>query len=257
MYRIAIHTGWIRERQLAQQQTSTKTAGHTTQSEGGRLVRTGLWALPVYGALTLWATRTHQPDRTVDFAAYAAYISRPAFFWEHLFGSIGGTVAALLGAAALFALLARGSARRWALAGLVTGIAGNALMLTLFGVAAFVSPVIGDAYLAGDPGVAALNEEIYTARLGLTGAAGALLYSVSAVLFAIALWRSGRIPRWTAPVYGSTGLLIALFGLFIGIAQTAGAALLIVSTVAIARSASQQRHVGNAATPAQHKAGVR
>ena len=111
---------------MTSQTTATPTEHVEAGATPGRWARAGMWALPIYGALTLWASRTSQPDYTTDFPAYARYISRPAFLWEHLVGSIGGTALALLGLTALFALLSAGHARRWALAGFVSSMAGNA-----------------------------------------------------------------------------------------------------------------------------------
>jgi hypothetical protein len=224
--------------------TSHITASDTTSEtlpSIGRWVRAGLWALPLYGALTLWASRTSQPDYTTDFPAYAAYISRPAFLWEHLLGSIGGTALALLGITALFAILAAGRARRWAVAGFVTSIVGNALMLTLFGVAAFASPAIGRAYLDGQPGIVELNNQIYGTPLLVTGVLGVLLYSAGMILFAIAGWRARAFPRWTAVLYAVAAPLLGPIGLAIGEARTVGAVLLLVSTLAMALAARRQR----------------
>jgi hypothetical protein len=211
-----------------------------SESTSSGWARIGLWLLPIYGALTLWATRTHQPDYAADFAAYAEYISRPTFLGEHILGSIGGTILALLGVTALVASLAAGPARRWALAGFAASIAGNGLMLTLFGVAAFASPAIGRAYLDGQPGIPALNDDIYATPLGLTGVTGALLYSVGAILVAIAIWRGATFPRWTAVAYALAAPLIGPVGLFIGEAQTLGSALLIAGTLWIAVAARRQ-----------------
>lgn len=209
-----------------------------------RWARAGLWTLPLYGALTLWGTRTHQPDYTTDFAAYAAYISRESFLWEHMVGSIGGTALALLGLTALFGTLAAGRSGRLALAGFVTSVVGNAFMLALFGVAAFASPAIGRAYLAGQPGIPALNDEIYGAPLFAIGALGVLLYGVGAALFAAAIWRAHRFPRWAALLYAAAAFLLGPIGLAIGEARTIGAVMLIISTLALAlarRSAPRTR----------------
>ena len=224
----------------------------------GRWARVGLWMLPLYGVLTLWGNRNHQPDYTTDFPAYAEYISRDSFLWEHLLGSIGGTALALLGLTALFGALALGRAGRWALAGFVTSVVGNALILTLFGVAAFASPAIGRAYLDGQPGVAALNDEIYGAPLFATGVLGVLLYGAGAALFAVAIWRAGLFPRWTALLYAATGPLLGLIGLAVGEARTLGAALLIVSTLWMALSTVAPRRQADASEPtAMLASGVR
>ena len=47
-------------------------------------IRTGVWALPVYGVLTLWATFTHEPDRQTQVEAYVRYISTTNYLAQHL-----------------------------------------------------------------------------------------------------------------------------------------------------------------------------
>ena len=234
---------------MAAQTTATPTEHVEAGATPGRWARAGLWALPLYGALTLWASRTSQPDYKADFPAYAQYISRPAFLWEHLVGSIGGTALALLGLTALFAVLATGNARRWALAGFVTSMVGNAFMLTLFGVAAFASPAIGRAYLDGQPGIAELNNDIYSTPLYVTAVLGVLLYGAGMILSAIASWRARVFPRWTAALYAITAPLIGLIGLLIGEVRTAGAVLLIVSTLGMALSMRRRYAQGSEHTP--------
>jgi len=199
-----------------------------------RRTRWGLFALPLYGVLTLWATRNHQPDPSEDFRAYAEYVTTDAFLVDHLAGSIGGTVLALFGVTALFALLAGGRAARWATSGYIASMIGNALMLTIFGVAAFASPAIGRAYLDGQAGVSALNDDVYGAALGVTALTATLLYGAGAVLTGIALWRSGVAPRWTGLLYGLSAPLIGVAGLVVGAAQPVGAVLLTASTLWVA-----------------------
>lgn len=202
--------------------------------------RVGLLALPVYGLLTGWATLTHQPSAQDDFPAYARYITTPEFLAGHLVGSIGGTILAIYGVMALFGYLARRRGAGTALAGLLTSVAGNVLVVALFGVAAFAAPPLGRAFLAGNTSMADLNSAIYSAPLGLTGLLGTLLYSLGAILFGVAIWRSGALPKATGILYALAGPLISVFGLFIGPAQTLGAALLIIASVWIAWYAWRQ-----------------
>lgn len=89
-----------------------------------RWIRLRLWALPVYGLLTAWATLTHQPDAQVDFPGYARYITTLEFLAHHLIGSIGGTILAIYGVMALFGYLASRRGAGTALAGLLASVAG-------------------------------------------------------------------------------------------------------------------------------------
>jgi hypothetical protein len=54
----------------------------------GGWIRTGVWALPVYGLLTFWATFTHEPNRHTEVEAYARCISTTNYLAQHLLGSI-------------------------------------------------------------------------------------------------------------------------------------------------------------------------
>jgi hypothetical protein len=191
-------------------------------------VRVGVWTLPVYGLLTLWATFTHQPDPTTDFEAYARYVTTDTYLAQHLVGSIFGTVLAILGAIALGAYLVAGRAWRLARPAIVTSVSGHALIMAIFGMSTFATPAIGRAYLAGQQGINDVNEDILGIPLVITALAGGLLYCVGTILFGLAAWRSGTLPSWAGILYAPTGFLIAIVGLVIGEAQTLGSALIIV-----------------------------
>jgi hypothetical protein len=195
----------------------------------GAWIRIGVWALPVYGLLTFWATFTHEPDRHNQVEAYARYVSSGTYLLQHLLGSILGTVLAVFGVVALGAYLANGRTGRLALLAMILSVAGNCLVLTIFGFSTIISPVIGQLYLEGQPGTMEVNEAIFssTAFVFLV-VPGLLFYLVGAILFGVAIWRSGTLPRWVGALYAPTGLLIAL-GVQIGVAQTLGSALMVAA----------------------------
>jgi hypothetical protein len=215
-------------------------------------IRFGLLALPLYGLLTLWTTFTHQPDLNTDFEAYARYVSTTSYLIDHLFGSILGVTLGIFGAVALGAYLAGKGAGRMALTAMVLSVAGNALILTIFGMSTFATPAIGRAYLAGQQNAVEINQDILGLPLVLTALVGGLLYSVGAILFGVAIWRSGTLPKWTGALYAPTGLLISIVGLMIGPAQTLGSLLIIVSGAWVAWSVmrrSPDKVVGDGAQP--------
>jgi hypothetical protein len=199
-----------------------------------RWIRVGVWCLPLYGLLTFVATLTHQPDPSADFRRYSEYLITDSFLAGHLLGSIFATAVGLLGLIALFIFLLRGKSANLAVTALIFSVIGNVFVVALFGVAAFASPAIGRAYLAGQDAVVAVNTDIYGTPLIVTGLLGTLSYSVGAILFGIAIWRSGLLPRWTGIAVALAGPLISFFGLFIGVTQTIGSLLLTIATVAIA-----------------------
>lgn len=202
----------------------------------GAWVRTGVWALPAYGLLTFWATLTHEPNRQTEVEAYARYISTTSYLTQHILGSIFGTILAIFGVIALAAYLANGPAGLLALVAMVMSVAGNCLILTIFGFSTIVSPVIGELYLAGQKDTMKVNEAIFgSTAFTLLAVPGLLLYLVGAILFGVAIWRSGTLPRWAGVLYAPTGFLIAA-GVAVGVAQTLGSALLAAAGIWIAWS---------------------
>ena len=211
----------------------------------GAWIRAGVWALPVYGLLTFWATLTHEPNRQTEVEAYARYISSTSYLIQHLLGSILGSILAIFGVIALAAYLANSRVGRLALFAMVMAVAGHCLILTIFGFSTIVSPVIGQSYLAGQQGAMEVNEAIFGATaFALLAVPGLLLYSIGTILMGVAVWRSGTLPRWAGALYVPTGLLISA-GVAIGAAQTLGSALLVAAGAWIAwsvmrRPSSQQ-----------------
>jgi hypothetical protein len=195
----------------------------------GGWIRTGVWALPVYGVLTFWATFTHEPNRHTEVKAYAHYISTTNYLAQHLLGSILGVILAVFGVIAMGAYLASSRSGRLALLAMVLSVAGHCLILTIFGFSTIISPVIGRLYLAGQPGTMRVNEAIFSSPAFIfLVVPGLVLYVVGTILFGVAIWRSGTLPKWAGVLYAPTGLLIAA-GVQIGVAQTLGSALVMVA----------------------------
>ena len=203
-------------------------------------IRAGLLALPVYGLLTFWAPFTHEPDRQNQVEAYARYISTSTYLAQHLLGSILGTILAIFGLIALAAYLANGRTGRLALLAMVLSVAGNCLILTIFGFSTIISPVIGRLYLEGQPGAMEVNEAIFTSpAFVFLVIPGLLFFLVGTILFGVAIWRSGTLPSWAGALFAPTGLLMAA-GLQIGWSQTLGSALVVAAGGWIAWTAMRQ-----------------
>jgi hypothetical protein len=210
-----------------------------------RWARRGLWALPVWAALLLVSTLTHQPSPATDFPAYARYVTTTPFLVSHLVASILGAAVGLLGLIALFVLLARGRAARLALGGLVASVLATVLTASVFGVAAFAQPAIGRAYLGGAADLAvALNGDVYGPPLFATALPGLLLFALGVALFGAAVARSGWLPRWAGAGLALGGVLFALVGFLVGPVQPVGAALMAVSTGWIASRAGRRCGAG-------------
>src|SRR5215211_8784496 len=150
------------------------TGSSLTMSESGAYawIKVGVWALPIYGLLTLWGTLTHQPDPNADFGAYARYVSTTSYLVNHLIGSILGITLGIFGAIALGAYPANGRAGRTALAAMVLSVAGSCFILAIFGMSTFATPAVGRAYLAGQQSVVEVNQDILGVPLALTARVG-------------------------------------------------------------------------------------
>lgn len=179
---------------------------------------------------------THEPNRQTEVEAYARYISTISYLTQHILGSVFGTILAIFGVISLAAYLANGRTGRLALVAMVMSVAGNCLVLAIFGFSTIVSPVIVELYLAGQRVATKVNEAIFgSTAFAFLAVSGLLLYLVGAILFGVAIWRSGTLPRWGGVLYAPTGFLIAA-GVEIGVAQTLGSALLAVAGTWIAWS---------------------
>ena len=197
-------------------------------------VRVAIWLLPLWVALLFYGTLTHQPDPLTAFADWSAYVTTSQFLASHLVASIAGAVLGSLGIIALALYLQDSPAAGRALTGMAMTVAANILNTSIFGVAAFVQPAIGRAFLAGQTTMADFYNEVYAAPLFITAAIAALLLIAGGILTGIAIAASGRYPRWAGWVYAITlaGFVLAL--LMLPVAQTPLSVLLFIATVVVA-----------------------
>ena len=65
---------------------SDPNSGVGRPDAGADAFRTGVWLIPIFGALALWATFNHQPDPTTEFSAWARFVttghSYRTFDWD-------------------------------------------------------------------------------------------------------------------------------------------------------------------------------
>ena len=197
------------------------------------------WLLPVWGAVTIPATITQQPDAGSEFAAYADYVTTTRFLLGHLIGSIGGTVLGILGIVGLAVILARTSVARAGLAAATVAIVGCGLLLPVFGVAAFAQPAIGDAANSGLEGAQQIDGDVYGTLTVAVGLVAALAFTVGLAWLGLVVVRSGVLPRWSGWLLLVAGPFIGLFGLFIGLLQPIGGLCLLAGGLGIARVGSR------------------
>lgn len=184
-------------------------------------IRMGLLALPVYGLLTGWATLDPQPDQVRDPEEWARFVGSTSYLVDHVVGTIGGGILAILGVFALGAYLASSRAGRLGLAAMVVTVVGQALGLSIGGVTAFATNAIGRAYLAGIEDVMKVE---FSASMTATLVLVILLLFVGNVLLGVAVWRSGILPKWAGALWMVSALSFYVLSAVAGMLTT-GASL--------------------------------
>jgi hypothetical protein len=214
-------------------------------------IRVGLWALPLYGALTAWATLEPQPDQATDPGGWARFVSTNYYLVSHLLGSTGGTILALLGTIALGGYLAGGRSAKLGVAAMAVAVTGHALLLVPATISTFATPAIGRAYLAGFTDVMQIA---FSPAMTAMFLLGLLLALVGNVLLGVAMWRSGLLPRWVGAVWAISALVFYVLGVVLGMAttgaslptQVVGALLIVISgawTAWVAQRSAPEREL--------------
>lgn len=204
-------------------------------------IRLFLWALPLAGLLftigIILRGPSLDPSLDPDRFAQAAVAAPAAMAWLTIFI---GMVLELLGLWALYAYLADDSTEKLAFWGMIFGLIGVALILPLIGFMGLAAPVAGRLFLQGQSD--AISVAVAMAATGpalVVAGLSSLTYIVGSILFAVALWRHGAIPKWVVIAYALQAPLLSVVALFSFAAELLGAVLLVVSSGWIARRAGQ------------------
>lgn len=204
-------------------------------------VRFFLWALPLAGLLFIIGIILRgpslDPSLDPDRFAQAAAAAPAATAWLAIFI---GMVSELLGFWALYAYLTDDGMERPAFWGMIFSLIGVALILPLIGFMGLAAPVVGRLYLQGQP--EAMGVAIAMAAAGpalvVAGVSG-LTYTAGSILFGVALWRQGNVPKWLVIGYALQAPLLSFVALFSFTAEVLGAVLLVASSGWIAWHARQ------------------
>jgi hypothetical protein len=170
-------------------------------SQTRREIRFGLIALALSGLLLTLNVVLRGPIDLADPQALIRAATSPNWLPAWTIALVG-VVLHLYGVFGLYRYLTYQVDNLIAFVAFVLRIAAFALSVPLVTFFAVNLPVIADLYQQGNQGVTALVEANFTSGLGL------VLLGVSAVagipgsiLFGIAIWRDGRLPKWTGVVY--------------------------------------------------------
>jgi len=205
------------------------------------LVRPAIYALPAAGILTAvpWIFILRQPDAKTDPEGFARIAtSAGSAVGSYLY--IAGFVCLLFGLFALYGHLGRTRASRWATAGLFASVVVIALTLATIGALAVGARVLADAYLSGDKNVSSglvlMSGE--SQRIMSSIELSTDLSVIGAIAFAVAVWRSGSLPKW-AGVLLAPGIVLSMT--LSPVVGWVGALLLVISGIWLARSFSHHQ----------------
>jgi hypothetical protein len=182
------------------------------------LVRFGLLALPLAGLLGLAGQYSNLQLGTGGVLATSdnRTIVGGGYFMGQLLGNGLSLTLLIFGVVSLYAYLANSSVRALALGAMISSIFGIALNLTGVGVFAYAIPALSRSFLDGHPQSIRISEYIFGAPFGITIFLALLLYLAGFVLFGVAIWRSGVLPRW-AGVLVAVHAPLLLMGAFISV----------------------------------------
>lgn len=201
------------------------------------LIRLGILALPLAGLLLVvyHIVSANVPDTSVDPAGAARAVSATDYLVSGIVGAVLGIVLLIFGFFTLFAYLVDTRGRRLATLAMVLGVTGIALQLSFTGIIVYALPVVGKAYLAGQHGALDIGNGFFEGpAAGIIFPLAFLIYSAGGILFGIAIWRSGTLPKWAGVLFAIHGPLMA--GPFPISVALVGSAVLLLSTVWIALS---------------------
>jgi hypothetical protein len=196
--------------------------------------RGALWALPIWAVMLFLGTLTHQPDPQTDFPGFAAYVTTTSFLLSHLINSITGAAIGSIGVVGLMLYLQESKASGRAITGMVATIAGNTLVSSIFGAAAFAQTAMGRMFLAGQQDALDFYNQVYNSALFGTALIALLLFMIGGVFVGNAITGSGYFPRWTGWVYAISIVGFVLSNFLLDVGQSISSALLFIATVMVA-----------------------
>jgi hypothetical protein len=208
-----------------------------------REIRFGLIALALSGLLFTLGAALRGP---VDLADLGSYIIRAALSPNYAPGwaiILVGGVLQFHGSFGLYRYLTYQAENLIAFLAFVLRITGIALAFPLFTFLAVNAPAIAQLHQQGNREAIAVFEANFTSPLGLAilGLAG-VANIIGVILFAIAIWRDGRLPKWTAILF-VLGVLLQPFAEIFTI-ELLGLLLVLISTGMMAWKGWQESAVG-------------
>lgn len=201
-------------------------------------VRLRIMAVPVSGLVLSLATLAPGLDTNPasDPNGFARAAVTPAYEIANLAGLVG-VVILLFGFQALYSYMSDTDVGQWAFAGMVSSTAGMGLWLPFLGIFAFAAPAAARLHLSGEEeAMSAVISGVSPTSLptALFGGLSVLLFVLGSAIFAGCIWRSEKLPKWSAVPYAAAPLFtIPLYNFAVAFL---GSAMLMISGVWLAIS---------------------
>jgi len=198
-------------------------------------IRLGLICLLISGVFTVVGLHLRgpivDPAKLPDLFVQVSLSGTHYTAWAFLLPSL---VVQCFGWLALYHWLRDTPQERLAFWGTMLSIAGNLLFLPSVGVLAFMSEVASAAHAAGNP------DALGMITAGIQGPfalpflmASGLVLLAGVLIFTLVLWKSPKLPRWTAIPYLLHSLFLTILAPQSYVLERIGGWLLLVVTLAI------------------------
>ena len=201
-------------------------------------IRFGLIALALSGLLFALGIALRGEIDIADPEGFIRAAASPAFVpaWTII---LVGVVLNLFGTFGLYRYLTYQANSLIAFLAFVLRVAGIALVLSLFTFLPVSVPVIAELYQQGNQEVIAIVEANLSSGLLIVGGVAGM---IGVTLFGIAIWRHGRLPKWTGVLFVLSLPLLAFPVTFT--TELLGAVLLLISAGVIAWKVWQESVAG-------------
>jgi hypothetical protein len=151
-----------------------------------------------------------------------------------------------IGAVGLMLYLQDSKVAGRAITGAVAAIAGNTLLASIFGAAAFAQTATGRMFIAGQQNALDFYNQVYSGPLFGTALISLLLFMAGGVFLGNAIAACGFFPRWTGWIYAVGVVGFALSNFLLPVGQSISAILLLVATVIVAWNARREQRLPGA-----------
>jgi hypothetical protein len=205
-------------------------------------IRLGLTALALSGLFFALGIVLRGEVDMADPESFIRVADSPAYVLGWTIILVGG-VLNLYGFFGLYRYLTYQAGSMIAFVAFVLNVAGIALFLPLATFFAVNGPVIAELYQQGNQEVIAVVEANFESGLGLALlVVSSVVGIIGVILFAIAIWRHGRLPKWTGVLFALSLPLLAFPVTFT--TELLGAVLLLISAGVIALKVWQESGAG-------------